>query len=233
MAGIIAYLFSFPKPCRPFPAVAVALVLLALPALAACADVSPAIGKYYMGRTLHVSVRAMERTPELRYSLVISDDETDEMLHYRLAPEQAGNELVMLRVRVENHTATSAIVSIDRSAAELRDFFNEKYFPIDIRERPEAVSAPADSSRERLAKCPLEQPGDDNLCFLWNTTMTDGSVQAFDLQKGYGVEGWLLFEVPQDTIIREMRWRAGDGLTIDFKAADPEEAPWWQFWKSS
>jgi hypothetical protein len=30
---------------------------------------------------------------------------------------------------VEKHNSTSAIVNVDAQAAELRDFFNQKYFP--------------------------------------------------------------------------------------------------------
>jgi plastocyanin len=36
---------------------------------------------------------------------------------------------------VENHTATSAIVSVDEQAVQLRDFERETYFPIDLDKR--------------------------------------------------------------------------------------------------
>ena len=187
------------------------LLVLVLLSFAACEDVSPALGKYYSGRTLHVSVVAMERVPELRYSVPGVDGVP---AHYRIAPEEPDNELAMLRIKVENHTATSAIVSIDQSAAELRDFFHDKYFPVDVKERPEEVGAPADPGDERIARCPFQHPAD--LCFLWNETVTGGETRAFELKKGFGIDGWLLFEVPQDAEIRELRWRAGDGLSIEF-----------------
>ena len=62
--------------------------------------------------------------------------------------------------------------------------------------------------------CPLQHPAD--LCFLWNATYNDGSTRAFELLQGFGVDGWLIFEIPKDAEIRELRWRAGDGLTIEF-----------------
>ena len=187
------------------------IFLLVLLVLAGCADVSPAIGKYYTGRTLHVSVVAMEREPELIYTL---PRQGEAPRYYRLAPEEENRELLMLRLKVENHKATSAIVNIDQSAAEVRDFFHDKYFPIDVKERPEEIDAPEQIDNQRVARCPLQQPAD--LCFLWNTTYTDGSTRAFELQQGFGVDGWLIFEVPKDSEIRELRWRAGDGLTIEF-----------------
>ena len=189
-----------------------ALFLLALLAMAGCADVSPAIGKYYTGRTLHVSVVAMEREPELVYTVPATQGEA--RTYYRLAPEEDNQELLMLRLKVENHKATSAIVDIDQSAAEIRDFFHEKYFPIDVKERPEEIDAPEQISNQRIARCPFQQPVD--LCFLWNATDSEGVTRAFELQQGFGVDGWLIFEIPKDAEIRELRWRAGDGLTIEF-----------------
>lgn len=189
--------------------------------LAACADVSPAIGKYYTGRTLHLSVAAMERTPELSYKFnqpgaepVVRPGAEPVVRHYRVAPSAPDLELVMLRIKVENHRATSAIVNIDERAAELRDFFQGKYLPIDVAERAEEVPPPEDRNQARVARCPVQHPSD--VCFLWNTSYTDGSRQAFDLPKGFGIDGWMIFEVPQDTEIRELRWRAGDGITIGF-----------------
>ena len=43
---------------------------------------------------------------------------------------------------MQNHRATSAIVSIDGKAAELRDFFQGKYFPVNVNARAEATVAP-------------------------------------------------------------------------------------------
>jgi hypothetical protein len=189
------------------------LAALAVPLLAilGCDDVSPALGKYYTGRTLHLSVVAMEREPELIYTLPRSGDAPT---YYRISPTEADQELLMLRVKVENHKATSAIVDIDQGAAEVRDFFHEKYFPIDVKERPEEIDAPENISEQRVARCPFQHPAD--LCFLWNATYADGETRAFELQQGFGVDGWLIFEVPKDAEIRELRWRAGDGLTIEF-----------------
>ena len=56
----------------------------------------------------------------------------------------------------------------------------------------------ADSVREKSEK---------NILFL------DG---PFELLKGFQIDGWMVFEVPIDTKIRDLRWRAGDSITIRF-----------------
>ena len=190
-------------PTKHFPRHFLGFILtiaLALPLLAACSDTSASFGKYYRGKTLDVNIVTLERADEIRYQW----PNTADVKHWRLAPSEEELELVMVRVKVENHTATSAIVNIDSSAAELRDFFRGKYFPIDVNQRVEEVSAPENPGAERT------------IVFLWNATLTDGSTQAFDLAKDMGIDGWLVFEAPKETEFREFRWRAGDSLSIDF-----------------
>ena len=192
------------------------LFLLLLLVLGACSETSAAFGKYYRGKTLDLNVVTMERLPELRYRTV---DAQQQVHHYRVTPSSADMELVLLRIKVENHTATSAIVNVDEQAAELLDFLRGRYRPIDVNQRVEEVSAPENPGSERLAACPMpERPagGQPTICFLWNRTFEDGTSEAFELQKDYGIDGWMMFEVPKDTKFRELRWRAGDSLTIEF-----------------
>lgn len=190
----------------------------------ACSEQSPNIGKYYKGRILHISVAAMERTDELRWTLsprnaAPSPDDA----YYRLTPESAANELVLLRVKVENHTATSAIVNVDHESAQLRDFLQGRYFPIDVETRAAPATLPEDPSDR--CNVPVN-PDDYTDCvkFLWNVsyeeTRPDGEVnitrQAQVLPKGTGLDGWMVFEAPKDTRFRSFRWSAGDTVTIDF-----------------
>jgi hypothetical protein len=180
-----------------FPPLFLALLLV----VTACSEVSPNIGKYFRGKTLDISIVALERVPEVRYSTI---DPQQIVHHYRITPSSEDMELVLLRLKVENHTATSAIVNIDEQAAELRDFLRGTYFPINVNERVEEVPAP-------------ENPADERpMVFLWNRTFEDGTSQAFELQKDFGVDGWMVFEAPKETEFRELRWRAGDSLTIEF-----------------
>jgi len=173
-----------------------ALSLVLSLGLAACSDVSPAFGQYYKGRILHLNVVTLERAPELLYKHGDA--------HYRISPSEENLELVLIRVKVENHTATSAIINVDSQAADLRDFFRGKYLPINPNERAEEVDAPANPADERA------------IVFLWNPTLLDGTSEAFELRKGNGIDGWMVFEAPKDTKFRSFRWRAGDTLSIDF-----------------
>ena len=199
-------------------------IFLAIVALA-CSSQSPNIGKYYKGRILHVSVADLERTNELRWTTStraprqgVSDED-----FYRLVPESSDNELVLLRVKVENHTATRAIVNIDREAAQLRDFLQGRYYPIDVSERAQDASVP--ESADDRCNVPVI-PDDHTACvkFLWNPvyeeTQPDGQTQlverAQELPNGTGLDGWLVFEVPKETQFRSFRWSSGDTVTIDF-----------------
>ena len=51
---------------------------------------------------------------------------------WSITPSAEGLELVLVRARVENHTAVSAILHVDRTGAELRDVANTVYRPISI-----------------------------------------------------------------------------------------------------
>ena len=205
---LISRLFSSRRLIVSLPLILVFPLIL----LAACSDASPAFGQYWRGRILDVNLVTMERTPELLYSTLDSEQATR---HYRIAPSAEDLELVLLRVKVENHTATSAIVNIDSQAAEMRDFFQEKYFPLNASERVEEVGPPANPSDERCARAPAN-PGDEEcFVFLWNASV-DGVSKAFELQRDFGIDGWMVFEAPIDTKFREFRWRAGDTLSITF-----------------
>ena len=131
------------------------LLGLMVAALIGCTSESSNLGQYKKGRTLHFSVVSVERTPELRYStcdvLVGSNppvcDPAGMERNWSIAPSAEGMELILVRARVENHTAVSAILHVDRTGAELRDVANSVYRPLsigdsawrDFRGVPEAV----------------------------------------------------------------------------------------------
>ncbi len=106
-----------------------ALVSLAILALSGCWDASPAFGQFFSGRTLVISVVGIDRMSELRYTAAIEEEVPT---YVRVAPSQEGLELVVVHLKVQNHTATSALLDVDRQAAELRDILSNKYFPVDL-----------------------------------------------------------------------------------------------------
>ena len=201
------------------------MVLLVVVAGLACSSQSPNIGKFYKGRILHVSVAALERTDELRWTTSTrypAQGAVDEPL-YRITPQSAENELVLVRVKVENHTATSAIVNVDRDSAQLRDFFQGRYSPIDVGARAQDAEIPEKPSDRCNVPVNPEAPS-DCVRFLWNAayeeTQPDGQIKvvqrAQELPKGTGLDGWMVFEVPRDTEFRSFRWGSGDTIIVDF-----------------
>ena len=201
------------------------LAVIVIAGALACSSQSPNIGRYYKGRILHVSVADLERTDELRWttSTRAPRQGAAEEGFYRLVPESAANELILLRVKVENHTATSAIVNVDHEAAQLRDFLQGRYFPIDVSERAQDAGIP-ESASDRC-NVPVN-PDDHTACvkFLWNPVYAEAQPngettfveRAQELPKGTGLDGWMVFEVPEGTQIRSFRWSSGDTVTIDF-----------------
>ena len=261
-------------------------MLLAL-GLAACTSEPSTFGQYFQGRTLHVSLVSLERIPELRYSTI---DPNQVIRRWSLSPSAPGNELVLARLKVENHTAVSAIVNIDRSAAELRDFANASYRPVPV---SETVWQDFRGESEALVRVNLGQCFDGARALIepgttvrWQSeaeamqyvAFEDGSIAvgpegrtelvpgesvshafsrpgnypyvcggaeysewpaeiqvasseqpsdvaarsvlflegSFELQKGHGLDGYIIFEAPVGTEFRDMRWRAGDSITIRF-----------------
>ena len=260
--------------------------LLAL-AAAGCSSEPSTFGQYFQGRTLHVSLVSLERIPELRYSTI---DPNQVVRRWSLSPSSPGSELVLARLKVENHTAVSAIINIDRTSAELRDFANTSYRPVPVSEavwqdfrgqaearvrldlgqcfdggralidpgtrvnwKSEAEAgqyvafqddsvavgpggkielAPGDSVshtfgqpgaypyvcggpeyREWPAEIQVVPPGQESDVAARSVLFLEGS---FELLKGHGLDGYLVFEAPVGIEFRDMRWKAGDSITIRF-----------------
>ena len=184
------------------------------------------IGKYFKGATLHVSIADMTRTDELRWTAPSGDSTpgSSNDSAYRLIPTTAGNELVLLRVKVQNHTVPSASVDIDRNAAELLDSLEVRYHPLDVGELAEEPHM----FKNRSDRCnvPLNpEAPQDCVKFLWNPlyeeVQKDGRIKLVGrpqiLRRGTGLDGWLVFELPKNAELTSFRWLAGDTVTINFQ----------------
>ncbi len=180
-------------------------------AWSACSEASSSYGRYYRGRTLDLSVVTIERVTELRYSTM---GQGQAARHYRLIPAEKNFEVVLVRLKVENHTATSAIVNVEGQTVELRDFFRGQFYPVNISLREQG-------GRVEEVKDP---PGKTGWSVKVIQTMADGRTPpgqgfihgAFELQKDMGVDGWMVFEAPKGTRFRELRWAAGDTVYVEF-----------------
>ena len=166
----------------------------------ACSGASSSFGRYFSGETLVVSAVTMERARELHYSTIDSEQAAR---HYRLTPLVEDSELVLVRLKVENHTATRAIVNMTQRAAELRDFFEDRYFSIDVSPREDGGRADQVD----------DLPGNTS----WSVPPGQGFLRgAVELEKGTGLDGWVVFEAPEGTKFRELWWRSGDSIRIQF-----------------
>ena len=172
----------------------------------AVATRSSVLGQYYQGRTLTVSVVSIDRVYELSYS---SSSPGKGMRHLRLTTSKIDMELVVVHLKVENHTVTTAIFNVDRKGAELRDFLSKKYFPIDVAERVKNTNSPPGPRSESARLLNLQPDG--------TFTPGQGFISGhFELARNMGIDGWLVFEAPRGTEFRQVKWRAGDSLTITF-----------------
>ena len=211
--------------------VAAVAVLLAL-MLAACSEASSSFGRPYRGRSLDVSIVDLQRLPVLQYSNEYGEGSVS---HHRVVPSEQGMELVLIRLQVANYTATNHLLTIDRQGAELRDFGQGKYLPLDVEDQGQSWSkfeegwgwADNDSlpiSLTEAANASKPDPPNWDPRDVRKIVLTDGTVPqgegfltgAFELQQGYGIDGWMVFEAPMGSKFRQLRWQAGDTVTIPF-----------------
>ena len=248
---------------------------------------SSMFGRFYQGRTLHVAVMEIKRAPEVRYATI---DPEGVIRHYRLLPAEKDLELVLVRLKVENHTATSAIFTVDQQGAELRDFFRGTYQPLEVTEdvfqdmrgqssatvhvksgrcfdpkrlnitlgtavnwvnddevehfvRLGAVAGQSETTEPTSLKpgesfsFTFEEPGqweyqcgdseltEETAVILVEEESDKPTVDEqpivfitgpFELQQDMGIDGWMVFEAPEGTKFRSIRWRAGDSIAIVF-----------------
>ena len=106
------------------------LILILVPVLvAACSDTSSSLGQYHEGRILLLNVLEMDRTDELRYSTI---DPEEAIRRWRIQPSQEGQELLLMRFKLENHIALNTVVVADRQAAVIEGFFEDDYQPVSV-----------------------------------------------------------------------------------------------------
>ena len=242
-------------------------------------------GKWYKGRWLHVNVVSMERLQELRYSTI---DPNNVVRRWSLFPSGPGNELLLVRLKVENHTVDRISVDTDGTAAELRNMTGTAYLPVSI---SETVWQDFHGEAEALVRVArgqcfdgmraLIEPGttvrwrseddtaqilafeDDSITIGPNGSVelapgkavshafhqpgtyqyfcgypngvewpaevrvmppadrSDEAVRSvlflessFELLKGFGLDGYMVFDVPSETEFSSLRWLAGDSVTI-------------------
>ena len=150
------------------------------------------VGKTEKGDNLVIRLDDIERVEEVRYK-------GNDGNHYLVRPQDSENELIVLRLIVQNPKATKLLFTIDENAAELRGFgLDEKYKALDVIRRSVKVDDEAVSDEDRFVP------------FLWNPPG-----ESTELSQDFQVSGWLVFELPKGNKLKELRWEAaGDVIYI-------------------
>ena len=272
---------------QPWRLLCLSFAALGLLWLVACSDTSSTFGRFHQGRTLVLAVMEIKQVPEVRYATI---DPKEEIRHYRLLPADEDLELVLVRLSVQNHSATSAVFTVDQQGAELRDFFQGSYRPVDVPDRvlqdirgqssatvhvesgqcfdPKrlnitsgtAVNWVNDDKADQFVELgaaaglpdtaePISIKPGESFSFTFeqlgewgyrcgDSELTEGTASIlveeesdkyavdeqaivfitgpFELQQGFSIDGWMVFEAPKGTKFRSIRWRAGDTITIEF-----------------
>ncbi|GIS95058.1 MAG: hypothetical protein CM1200mP22_22950 [Dehalococcoidia bacterium] len=104
-------------------------LILVTTSVVACSNTSSSLGQYHEGRILLLNVLEMDTVDELRYSTI---DPTDVIRNWRIKPASDKNELLLMRLKVENHVAVNAVFVADEQAAVIGDFFQNDYRPLSV-----------------------------------------------------------------------------------------------------
>ena len=180
--------------------------------IASCGSSTPGVGQVVGGDTLIIRLDEYERTQELRY---LGCDEK----HYVVTPSESANELLMVKLTVWNDKARSVLLTLDEEASELRGTASQQAFgPIDIDAMKQESVAP---TREQIElERHYARPGTRGgfwHCGEWTTAPQVQFLQSsVDLAQGNSLSGWIAYEVPVGTELREIRWAAGDTIYIRF-----------------
>jgi len=204
---------------------AVAVLLSGL--VAACSEASSSFGRPYSGRSLTIRVLEKKELPVLQYTNHYGDHGVG---HHRVVPSQEGMELVLIRLQIANLNSTNHLLTIDRQGAELRDFGQGTYFPVNVAIQGESWAKSGDTwawaDNQNLPGPLVAVPGadtpnppnwDPRNVRLIDVGAPEGKgflVGDFELPQGFSIEGWILFEAPRGTKFRHIRWQAGDTITI-------------------
>jgi hypothetical protein len=78
-----------------------------------------------------------------------------------------------------------------------------------VGESAEEVAAPPGPKSESRKVLELTPDG----TFDTNKGFVRGAIK---LERGTGLDGWMVFEAPKETRFRDFRWSAGDSVTIPF-----------------
>lgn len=173
------------------------LSLLVLLTLTSCSEDSLLpVGVARQGETLIISVDEIVKLQELRY-------QGTDLRHYLVTPSSNANQLVALLLNVHNAAATNVLMTVDEKSAELRVINppGSHYLIIPTPDNMANVRVVEDTHPSENQYVPF-------------ISGPIGVGDAHGLPKGYSVVGWVIFEVPKGSRLKELKWDEGDTVFI-------------------
>lgn len=177
----------------------VLLFCIILMIAAGCTGGYASIGRTFQGTTLALTIVNIFSISELAYTEANG-------LPTLVEPSSIDNELTIVHIRLQNDIAEQVLLDMDAHPAELRTLNDERFLAIN----PSREGIPTNQPRLELTRQTLNDnhvPYPPDGLFIKGTTV---------LNKGFALEGWLVFDIPKDSELSELRWEsAGDIMFID------------------
>ena len=165
-------------------------LILALMLTASCiGGTSSALGRTYQGPILQLTLEEVVNVPVVVYTE--EPDATGAEKDYIIQPSSEGNELVLIRARLGNHAATRVQLDIDAQPAELRMDVG-RYYAVNTHD----VKVPADGF------------------YAGKNAYVPFIRGSQELEKGFELDGWIVFEVPIGAVAESLKWEAGGDIII-------------------
>ena len=164
-----------------------------------CTGGYASIGRTFQGETLALTVVNIFPISELTYTEANG-------VPTLVEPSTTDNELIIIHIRLQNDIAEQVLLDTDAHPAELRTLNDERFLAIN----PSSAGTPTNQPRLELTRQTLldkHVPYPSEGLFIKGSTV---------LKKGFALEGWLVFDLPKDSELAELRWEsAGDIMFID------------------
>ncbi len=151
---------------------------------------TPVLGHTFRGSILQLSLEQVIRLEEVAYT---EEPDADGLAKdYVIRPSGEGNQLVVIRAQVGNHAANRVALDMEASRAELL-MDSGRYHSVNTY----GAGVPTDGFHaEKNVYIP----------FLRGSQVLD---------KGFKLDGWLIFDVPKGSVAESFKWVAGEEIIID------------------
>ena len=147
---------------------------------------APTLPQFNRGNTYGFGVLSMKTVKSVTY---IDQDTT-----YVITPSEPNNVFLATELQVSNERAVKSLLDVKTTSVEMIDKNAKDYQAIN----------PFGDNRKQISTAPTDS--EPLSPFIWG---------QFELQQGYGVTGWVLFEVPKDTKAATVRGDEVDTISID------------------